>query len=1026
MRVHSCSRSLAVLILLLAFLCSMEARADDTGAIEGRVIDPSGAVVPFVLLNVRNIETALALSTTSNESGLFEIPVLPVGVYELTASHIGFAPVVQKDLFVSVGGKINLTLTLNLATKAETVVVSGGTPILETTRSQVSTTVDSHSITGLPVNGRNFNDFVLLTPGVTRDARTGMASFAGQRSMNSLLVDGTDDNQTFFGLPMGSVGENAPYQFSLAVVQEFQVNSNAYSAEFGRAGAGVINVVTKSGTDDLHGTAFWYYRDKSLSANDAVNKVNGRPKSPYHFNQFGATIGGPIRKDRLFFLVSYDGQRSTLQNSVFLNLPAGFTFSTDPVVAGYQQTGLAYLAARSSSWNRTFDQNASFVRLDWQMNRAQLLTGHWNRQRFTGEGQENNGPQNSFEHTGSSLVNRDTFSLSLTSAFSSSVVNVARFGYVGSTQPGSAYSPNPEAAVFQDGQLVLTVGRNPISPRENAIHSLEWTDTLSMPRGRHSLKMGANSLWDRIEFFTASNFSGSYRFNSLESFGRSLAGTPVPATGEFYRQTFSGNGLPGTKVHPDFTEWAAFIQDEWRIGREFTLNLGVRYDLQVMARPATKNNSAALAAVGLDTSFVPTDKNNLAPRVGFVWAPRSSNNRFLVRGGYGIFYGITPSILTARPFFQNGIATQTITFSAGTPESSLIPSYPNTLCGPPDPSGVPPNCSAPPAGASNPILVFFSPRYVQPYTQQGSFGVEIGAKKNLAVSLGYLWVKGTHLQRTRDVNLPISTEATNIGIGGTSTVLAYQKFVLPRPISGFDRIWLFESAASSTYHGVVLQATKRMANDFQFLASYTLGKVIDDVPDHFTVNPGPDDFGQISDSSNPPADRGPGANDQRHRLVLSGIWELDYAQNLRRPVKTILEGWEISGIFTAQSGHPYSGLVNSDLNNDGNPATDRTPSLGRDTFYLPSTISLDPRVTRTVSLNERVKLQLIWEAFNALNHSNVTAVRTTQFSLSTAVGVCGIAGAPCLMPQNVGLSAFGTPTATSGAQIMQLSLKFLF
>jgi len=1018
------SHVLIVTTLFLALLWPDPVRASDEGAIEGIVADTSGAFVSDAQLRALNKDTSAAFSAVSDARGLFEFPVLPVGTYELTVERSGFASLVQKDLFVTVGARINLTLTLTLATKEESIVVNGGMPIVETTRSQVSTTVDPRSISELPVNGRNFNDFVLLTPGVTRDARTGMASFAGQRSMNSLLVDGTDDNQTFFGLPNGSVGENAPYQFSLGVVREFQVNSNAYSAELGRAGAGVINVVTKSGTNDLHGAAFWYYRDKALNADDAVNKLNGRPRAPYYFNQFGAALRGPVLRDKLFFLVSYDGQRSTTQNSVFLNLPAGFAFSSDPVVAGFQQNALAYLAARSASWTRTLDQNVSFIRLDWQMRPSHYLTGHWNRQRFTGAGQENNGPQNSFEHTGSSLVNRDTLSLSLTSASSSSQVNVARFGYVSSEQPGSAYSPNPEANVFQDGQLVLAVGRNPISPRGNAIHGLEWADTLSIPRGRHSLKIGVNALWDRIEFFTASNFSGSYRFNSLESFGRSLAGTPIPVSGEFYRQSFSGSGSPGASTHPDFTEWAAFIQDEWRVTPHLTLNLGLRYDLQRIAGPAVRNPSPALAVAGLDTSFVPQDNNNIAPRVGFAWTPLPDSSRMVLRGGYGVFYGNTPSIMTARPFFQNGVTVQTFTFKAET-QPQLIPTYPDTECGPPDPSGVPPSCAAPTQATGSPILVFFSPRYVQPYTQQGSLGIEVEARHNLSVSFGYLWVKGTHLQRTRDVNLGAPTGPFHIGIADTDTALTYEKFT-SRPIEGFDRIWLFESAASSTYHGLVLQANKRMAKNLQFLGSYTLGKVIDDVPDHFTVNPGFDDFGQVSDPSNPRADRGPGANDQRHRFVLSGILRLDYAQNLPRPAKAILGGWEISGIFTAQSGHPYSGLVSFDLNNDGNSATDRTPGLGRDTFCLPATISWDPRVTRNVPLNERVKLQLLWEAFNVLNHTNVTGVRTTQFSFSTAVGVCRIAGVPCLVPQNLGLSAFGTPTATSGPRIMQLSAKLVF
>jgi hypothetical protein len=181
-----------------------------------------------------------------------------------------------------------------------------------------------------------------------------------------------------------------------------------------------------------------------------------------------------------------------------------------------------------------------------------------------------------------------------------------------------------------------------------------------------------------------------------------------------------------------------------------------------------------------------------------------------------------------------------------------------------------------------------------------------------------------------------------------------------------------------------------------------------------------------SDSSNPHDDQSAGINDQRHRFVVSGIWELSYANHLPKAAKAIFRGWELSGILTAQSGQPYSGLLNFDLNNDGNAANDRTPGLGRNTFYLPGTVSFDPRVTRTVNLTERAKLQFIWEAFNLFNHSNIIAVKTTQFSRSTSPSVCGIAGTPCLVPQNTALSAFATPTATSGPRIMQFSAKFVF
>ena len=256
--------------------------------------------------------------------------------------------------------------------------------------------------------------------------------------------------------------------------------------------------------------------------------------------------------------------------------------------------------------------------------------------------------------------------------------------------------------------------------------------------------------------------------------------------------------------------------------------------------------------------------------------------------------------------------------------------------------------------------------------------------------------------------------------------MTFPRFALPRPIAGFDRVLLFESNANSIYHGLVVQLNKRFSREFQFLASYTFSKVIDDLPEPIPVNVAQGDGRLLSDGSNPGVDGAPSVSDQRSRFVLSGAWQLNYARGLPAPAKAILGGWELSGILTAQSGLPYSGLVNFDLNNDGNSATDRTPGLGRNTFYLPRTVSLDPRVTRNVHVTERVRLRFIWEAFNVLNHANISGVRTTQFSRSTSTTVCGIAGTPCLVPQNVGATAFGTPTGTSGPRIMQLALKLLF
>jgi len=1007
-------RDAAVLVsVLITVVVQVCGQSGDQGSIDGVVFDASPAVVADARVKVRNINTALVLSTTTNHSGLFHFPVLPVGLYELTADHAGFATVQVNNIDLTVGGNIRLTLRFSVAGAKEDVTVTDEAPLLEESRSQVSTTIDNRFISTLPVNGRDFTAFVLLTPGVTMDVRGGL-SFMGQRAMNSLLLDGINNDDAFWGQPQDGfiLDGRQPYHISQDAVREFQVNSNAYSAEFGRAGGGVINTVTKSGTNDFHGSGFWFYRDKSMNANDPVNKRYGLPKSPFHFNQLGATLGGPIRRDRLFFFINYEGLRSNLSNAVFLNLPAGFQLDPDPTVADFQQIALDYLKPRAASWVWPISQNDYLAKIDWQVSEKHRITALLDVQRFAGGGAFANS-QTTFEHTTSSPVNVETGTVSLTSAISNRTVNVARFGYLHEWFGFSPVAINPEANIFENNQSVLTIGRNTGSPQENPLRQFQWLDTLHHDRGSHAVKLGADILVDRVQFLTGENFSGSYVFNSLESFGRNLSGEPQPLPNDIYLQAFSGFGEHGVVTHPDFTSIAGFAEDKWNILSNLTLNLGLRYDLQMIAKPPVRNPSPSLLAAGLDTSALPTDKHNLAPRIGMAWSPAS---RLVLRAGYGIFYALTPSVLTSTADFQNGITTQIRTFD-GASLASLIPIYPNNFCGAPDPSGLPPNCAPPMAGASLPTLQFFSRRYRQPYVQQASLGLEVQPSKDLGVSASYFMTKGTHLQQIRDDNLGGSVWRT-ISIANTNTILRYRAFE-DRPIQDFDRILVFNSDASSIYHGLAIQVNKRFSQRVQAFASYTLSKVIDDNPNVYALNPGPTASGLVQDPTDPRSDRGPGSNDQRHRFALGALWTLSYGDGLPRVTRGILQGWEFSGILTIQSGRPYSGLLYSDLNNDGVFATDRTPGLGRNTFYTPATASLDPRLTRNISLSERATLQIIVEGFNILNHPNIVSVNDNQY----AVG-CG--SSPCLVPQNQGLSAFGTPFSSSGARVLQLAVKVTF
>ncbi len=1004
---------------LLGFTCllvlfsapAVLAQGGNQGSVEGTTLDQQGAAVPAVALELRNTATAVVLTSSSDQEGYFRFPVVPVGTYDLTAKKDGFNTLTQKGVTVTVGARLNLSVSLPVASHVSSVVVSGEIPLVETSRSQVSNTVDSQSVSNLPVLGRNFINFVLLTPGVTIDRRDGDISFAGQRgTLNSLVVDGADSNNTFFGQTTGRTGSGrAPYQFSQDAVAEFQVNSNGYSAELGHAGGAVINVITKSGTNSFHGTGFEFYRDTSLNAQDSITKSRSQAKSPLHFHQFGGNLGGPVVKDKLFFFFDYDGQRNTLPNFVFLNLPANFTVSSNPMIGPFQTVALNYLTPRAASWTRTQNQDVYLGKGDFHINSNHLLTARINSQRFTGNNFEFSGTQISLEHTGASLVTTDTFSARLTSTLSIKLTNVASYTYLRDNEPGQANSSNPEATIRQGG-TVLVVGRNFFSPRFTNIHRHQWTDTVTLVEGHHTLKMGVDFIKDQIDNFFPGNFSGSYTFLSLEAFGRNLNGVaqPVGTNNVSYLQAFAGTGTTGPTTNPNLFEAGAFLQDEWRFRRNFTLNLGVRYDVQRVDRPAVSNPAAR--AVGINTGFIQNPANGAEPRFGFAWTPMG-DNRMVVRGGYGIFYGRTPSIMYGTAMSNNGLNVATFTFDSTT--TVAPPQYPNTLCDAPSSS---PSCAPPSGGKSGaPIIFVFDPNYKQPMVQQWSLGIERELLHDFSLNVSYLGVHATHLQRTRDINLNPNLVTSTVFLG--TTPIIFQRYG-PRPITAFDRIEQFEGSASSIYHGLSIQLNKRLRQGFQFTTAYTWSHVIDDNPDATAVVPGGSDDAKIVQFPTlAGTDRSSGQNDQRHRFVVSGIWNLDtYAKGLSAGPRYLLGGWEFSGIFTAQSGQPYTGLVAGDLNNDGNSRTDRFPGLGRNTFYLPRNISVDPRITKDLRLRESMKLQLILEAFNVFNKNNVFAVSTTQFTLGGAV----------LTPSSTfgtQISNFSTPISP---RIVQLGAKVVF
>ncbi len=1003
-RVVPASRLLFLLALAFAVVSSPALAQSTTGTISGTVTDSSGGAIANASVTARNVDTALVRSATTGSGGRFTIPLLPIGVYDVSAEVAGFAAAKLANVAVTVGGDTTVTLVLEPAGVQAAVSVSAEAPLIETSKSAVDSVVGERMIENLPTNGRNFIDFVLTTPGVVKDNfRVGDISFAGQRgTLNSLIVDGADNNNTFFGQATGRTGTGrAPYQFSQDAVKEFQVNSNSYSVEYGRAGGAVINVVTKSGANDFHGGAFYFYRDDSIKERDYIDVVNHRPEAPYHYDQFGASLGGPIVKDRAFFFASYDGQRNTVPNTVILTIPA--TTPSDPDTLA----GIARLEALSGSWERKQDQDVYLLKADWEVSSRHHVTLRYNRQDFTGAGFENGGTTNSFEHTGDSLVTTDTVAGSLGSSFSSTFFNELRGQYMKDSEPGTANSANPEGTVQQSGLTVLVIGRNFFSPRETTITRWQAADTATLLFGDHTVKAGFDYNQDDILNFFPGNFSGSYTFASIGSYNR---GTPS-GSGERYVQAFPGPGTPGPATHPDLKEYAGFLQDEWQIARSFTLNVGARYDYQDIAQPDVLNTDPQLLAADLRTDRIPIDDDNYALRLGVAWTPKA-DNRTVFRGGYGLFYGRTTAIMYGTATSNNGINVQTITFTG-----NQVPTYPNTF--PSIPTGV---------TLPKPTIFVFDPDFENPKVQQASLGVEHALSNDLAISAGYLYVKGDNLPRSADINVADPT-TVNVPIQGGATV-PVRRYSSTRPFTNFARIIEFQSSSNSEYNGFHVEFVKRFSHHWTARLAYAYGQVTDDKPDATAVVPqGTDDAKFAQDPLNLGGDRGPGDLDVRHRLVASGVWDLGDASGVQSSFwRFLASGWTLSSVITFQTGTPYSPSVNGDLNNDGNDRNDRSPGAPRNGQRLGSIISVDPRVSKHIRFGP-VDLELIAEAFNIFNAKNVIGIQTNQYRLVTVSGQPQLQrlptyGDPCAGGR--GCTAQAPASAGAGPQTFQLAARVTF
>ena len=1072
---------------LIFFICSAISPAQDvaTGAIHGTVLDASGRRAAKASVVAVNIATSIRFFTSSDNEGRFAIESLPPGEYFVRAVADGMAAQITPQLHVDVGGAAEIEFRLAVAGAHEQVTVSAAPATVDTQATAVSTLLDERAIADLPLNGRRFSDLMLLSPGVTQDPRSltsgsnGDLSFGGIRGFqNSFLVDGSDYNNGFFAQALGRY--RAPYQFSTEVVQEFRVSSNGYGAEQGRAGGAVINVVTKSGSNHVHGTAFYDIRDSSLAASDAfvddgiapVEPAGGWPCSgidpdaeglhPHNRQQqMGGTIGGPIKRNKIFFFAGYDQHIFHNANVVeFLNgtaqlmplagtgpyTPGDFDSTDQQLVCGSAQQ-LNSLAGEYPAAQIGF---SSYGKLDINVTPRNQLALRVNTTRYWGTNNVFLDPASpvtydAMSDNGQETVATETANLQLTSGISPRWLSHLRAQFGRDLQRSFSNTSN---VLVKIPDVFDGLGRSNLLPRQNQQHRLQLAETFSYEGHRNTWKVGGDALLTWIYDFFPSQQNGEYLFYPIkvnpftyEPMEEGLELTPLRAYAHeiphYYLQNF------GSAVsRPNSHDYAAFLQDTIHATDHLSLNFGVRWDLQTFTTAGLIGNPLFPPA-----GKVPFQPWNFAPRAGLAYS-FGKERPLVVRAGYGIFYVRVPQIYNSIVQTENGITdAQVFLNNTNYYDQLAFPEYPNPLVSCAQSSVA---CSLPQGftqGVTNEVSAF-APNFVTPRVQQASLTFEKEVADRTTLTLSLLAVRGEHLIRALDVNLPPPAALTypifdstgSIFQGGTYTVDSFatwqftQSLTCPfppcinplgRPIAQLGSIDEFQSEASSLYYGATFALNRRVAHGTYARISGTYAHAVDDGQDALVAG----EPATVQNSYDPNAERGPSSTDQRFRVVAAMSVEPRPFHREHPLLGRVFDDWKLSSVFTYGSGRPVNATVDGDPNQDGNDLNDRLPGYTRNAFTGPDYASTDMRVSRQIRLKGRYKLNLVAESFNLFNRDNQRVEITSNGLVANASTfvqsyvTAGIQPFPGYyqVPNN-----FMKPNAAFAPRQLQLSVKFIY
>jgi hypothetical protein len=1028
----------------LGFLLSLAAWGQATaglGTISGTVRDASGSPVSAAKVIVSNPSLGLVRELTTTDAGIFSAPALvPAEGYKVTVSKPGFATYEAADLSLRVGETVNLNVGLAVGEVTTQVEVVSAAPVVDDIKTEVSQVVDNRMILDLPINGRRVDQFVQLTPAVTKDADFGLVTFRGMAGGNNFLIDGNDTTNQYYNENAGRTRLGA--QISQDAVQEFQVLTSAYSAEFGRANGGVVNTITKSGTNDIHGTFFWFFRNRTLDAIDRYALVNGSYFNPPEVrHQVGGTLGGPIKKDKLFAFFDTEIQRrhfpmvDTIINPSVSQAARTWIGCVAPATPAQCSAINNVLPRMFGLTDRTGNQSLYFLKLDYRPNERNSISASFNYLKWLSV----DGIQTGIVSTSGAAVGtngddsvRDRIGkISWTWVPTSSIVNEARFGWFKDRQADD-FDPKLQAG-YPIGNVSLSVvgistlgGYNVlprILPSENRF---QYVDNLSWVNGKHSFKFGFDIA--RTEDFSnsLSNRFGSFTYANVTAFAQDFTSpTPGPSHYSSYVQVF-GNPIIDTYI----TDLGFYAQDTWKVSPKLTANYGLRYEYSILPQPPITNPNYP------QTGHIPSASKNFAPRVGLAY---SLNDKTVLRAGYGLYYARYISAMISNLFTLNDVYTQSLTIQS--PTSTGAPVFPNTLT---SPAG---------ALASNRAITFAARNMRNPYTEQLNVGIERALSKSMSLTTSYIMNRGKRLFTVRDLNIgPLSSQIYDFTIldsnyNPTGRVYRTPLYLLSNRIdTRYGHINQVENGGKQWYDALAVQFNKRFNGTFQATASYTWSHELDENQESGSnavfFSSGP--MGLYNGAYN--LDKGNGNLDQRHRFVGTFIARPKFMKSNNALAKYVVNGWELDGILTLASGRPnFESLPFSSTTNlpqaftntlDGLGGDSRVPFLPNNPLHIDPITRGDVRLSKNILIREKMSLALLFEVFNVTNTMSNTSVLSTGFTAANkgtatvpnfVIAPCASATGPVCAPTTPGLgtASAGFPDGTN-ARRAQVGLRFTF